>query len=315
LNKSEIEKLVFVTVLRLATSVEEMNNKFKNFQTSEGREQARSFVPNATDIFISPFAKSGTTWTQQIVHSLRTRGDMDFKEIMEVVPWLGMAYDLGVDIHAPQKALPRAFKSHATWDNIPKGARYIYSVRDPKDVVVSDYNFLGGWIFDKDAISVDEFVEDQYLKSNPYWKHIKSWWSQHNNPDVLFLCFEEMKRDLGATIRMIADFMHIELDDELFEIVSLHASFNFMKAHNDQFDDHMIRDALNEKLRLPSNASSSKVKNGRVGDHKQHLSSDLIETIDARWTEWITPAYGLASYADLRQQINDMNQKQFGHLI
>jgi len=292
-----------------------MNSKFENFRTSESKERALSFIPDATDIFISPFAKSGTTWTQQIVHSIRTRGDMDFREIMEVVPWIEMSFDLGIDIHAPQKAFPRAFKSHMTWDDIPKGARYIYSVRDPKDVMVSDYNFLGGWIFDKDAISIDTFVQDQYLKDNYYWKHIKSWWSQQDNPDVLFLCYEDMKQDLDATIRMIADFMHIELDEELFKIVQKHASFKFMKAHNDQFDDHLIRDALNAQLKLPHDVSTSKVKNGRVGDHKQHLSAELIKTIDARWVELMQPDYGLACYADLRQQIYNQNQARFGYLI
>ncbi len=302
-------------MLRLATTTEEMNNKFKNFRTTESWEQAISFTPDPTDIFISPYAKSGTTWTQQIVHSLRTRGDMDFGEIMDVVPWIEMALDLDIDIHAPQKALPRAFKSHMTWDNIPKGARYIYSVRDPKDVVVSDYNFLGGWIFDKDAISIDEFVQDQYLKDNYYWRHVKSWWSQCDNPDVLFLCYEDMKRDLGTTIRMVADFMGIDLDDELFEIVSEHASFAFMKAHNDQFDDHIIRDVLNEALRLPSHVSTSKVKNGRVGDHKQHLSSDLSQTIDDRWVELFQPDYRLGSYGALRQEIHNLNQERYGYLI
>jgi len=302
-------------VLRLATSTDEMNNKFKNFRTDESRQRALSFVPDPTDIFISPFAKSGTTWTQQIVHSLRTRGDMDFGEIMDVIPWIEMAFDLGIDIHAPHKALPRAFKSHMIWDDIPKGARYIYSVRDPKDVVVSDYNFMGGWIFDKDAISIDKFVQDQYLKGNYYWRHIKSWWSQHDNPNVLFLCYEDMKQDLGTTIRMIADFMQIELDADLFKIVSKHASFNFMKAHNDQFDDHIIRDALNKALKLPAHVSTSKVKNGRVGDHKQHLSDELIQTIDARWVELIQPDYGLETYTALRKAIHDLNQVRFENLI
>lgn len=301
--------------LRLATSVEEINDKFKNFRTKESWERAISFIPHPTDIFISPFAKSGTTWTQQIVHSLRTRGDMDFREIMDVVPWIEMSFDLGVDIHAPQKALPRAFKSHMTWDNIPKGARYIYSVRDPKDVVVSDYNFLGGWIFDKSAIPIDEFVQDQYLNDNYYWKHVKSWWSQHQNHDVLFLCFEDMKHDFDKTIRIIADFMQIELDEALFNIVKEHASFSFMKAHNEQFDDHLIRDALNERLGIPHDVVTSKVKNGRVGDHKQHLSAELIKTIDARWAEWMQADYGLTHYADLRQHIHNLNQERFEHLF
>lgn len=300
-------------ILRQATTVEEINEKFEHFRTEECRAYADAFVPEPTDIFISPFAKSGTTWTQQIVHSLRTRGDMDFREIMDVVPWLEMAYDLDIDLNAPQKAHPRAFKSHRTWDDIPKGARYIYVVRNPKDVIVSDYNFLGGWIFDQAAISLDEFVTENYLKSDYYWRHINSWWSQHDNSDVLFLCFEDMKADLETNLRIIADFMHIDLDDELLDITLKHASFGFMKAHNRQFDDHLIREYRNEAMRLPPHLVTTKVKNGTVGQHKDELSDELIATIDARWGMYIKPEYALENYDTLRDKIKVMNQTRFGY--
>src|SRR3954451_2025448 len=86
----------------------------------ESTQYGVSYQAQPTDLFISPFAKCGTTWLQQIVHGLRTGGAMDFSEITEVVPWLEMAFDLGLDLDAPQPA-PRAFKSHLTWDDIPKG--------------------------------------------------------------------------------------------------------------------------------------------------------------------------------------------------
>jgi len=44
------------------------------------------FVPRASDIVIASYAKCGTTWLQQMVHSLRTGGDLDFDDISRVVP-------------------------------------------------------------------------------------------------------------------------------------------------------------------------------------------------------------------------------------
>lgn len=301
--------------LRIATTFEEMNKKFDNFRTPEGKTYAESFVPEPTDIYISPHAKSGTTWTQQITHCLRTRGDMDFEEIMEVVPWVAMAYDTGIDLHAPQKALPRLFKSHLTWDEIPKGARYIYIVRNPKDVSVSDYNFLGNWIFETKEISLDEFVRTNYVESDNYWKHISSWWSQYNNPDVLFLCYEDMKADLEITIRLVARFMQIKLDNDLLAITLEKASFQFMKTHNHQFNDHMIRDHRNAAMNLPSHATTSKVKNGTVGQHKAHLSDELAQTIDSHWQTQTPPEYGLHCYDDLRDKISDLNRMRFRDLF
>ncbi|MEO1935709.1 MAG: sulfotransferase domain-containing protein [Myxococcales bacterium] len=43
-----------------------------------------------SDIFLATYPKCGTTLIQQIVHGLRTVGDMDFRDISGVVPWLGV---------------------------------------------------------------------------------------------------------------------------------------------------------------------------------------------------------------------------------
>src|SRR6185503_9668205 len=40
------------------------------------------------DIVISVPVKSGTTWTMNIVHQLRSGGDRDFDDVYRVVPWL-----------------------------------------------------------------------------------------------------------------------------------------------------------------------------------------------------------------------------------
>jgi len=288
---------------RFATSIDEIHEKFKHFRTEEGKAVEKAFVPKPTDIFISPFPKSGTTWTQQIVHSLRTRGDMDFDDIMEVVPWLSMAHDHGIDPNAPQKATPRVFKSHGKWHEVPRGTRYIYVIRDPKDVIVSDYHFLGGWIFDMDAVSIREFADDFLLKDNNYWRHVESWWDQFDNPDVLFLCFEEMRADLDTAIRQIASFMHITLDDDLFEIVRRNASFEFMKAHQDKFNDQITRKHRNDAMNLPATAKTVIVKDGKVGSHQQQLPPDLITEIESRWKTATNPDYGLTSYDAVRKKV------------
>ena len=51
--------------------------------------------PRAGDVLVVTSPKCGTTWVQQIVHQLRSRGSMDFEEISIPVPWIEMAHDLG----------------------------------------------------------------------------------------------------------------------------------------------------------------------------------------------------------------------------
>ncbi|MBN34283.1 MAG: hypothetical protein CMM46_05805 [Rhodospirillaceae bacterium] len=79
---------------------------------------------------------------QQIVHGLRTRGPVDFGEITEVVPWIEVAHALDMDPEAEQVANPRAFKVHLSWDEVPKGGRYIVIARDPEAVAVWLFRFM-----------------------------------------------------------------------------------------------------------------------------------------------------------------------------
>ena len=81
----------------LPTTVDGLLKVLASFATREGRLAGLSFRPRPTDVFIATFAKSGTTLLQQIVHGLRTGGDMDFEDISEVVPWIEMAFDTGID--------------------------------------------------------------------------------------------------------------------------------------------------------------------------------------------------------------------------
>ncbi len=228
-----------------ATNYDDYRARMMRLLTPDGIARGLGFRPRPDDAVISPFAKSGTTWLQQIVHGLRTGGDMDFDDISRVVPWIETAHDLGLDLEAEQRASPRAFKSHLPWPAVPKGARYIVSVRDPKDALVSFYRFMEGWFFDPGAVSIAEFTRRQFLdrsEGRDYWTHFITWWQQRDRDDVLLLAFEAMKRDLPETVRRVARFIGIAADPELIDLVVAQSSIGFMLAHKDRFDDRLMRE-------------------------------------------------------------------------
>ena len=142
----------------LPRDIADMRSRARVMFTPESYAAGHAYKADSTDVIISTYPKCGTTLMQQIVHGLRTGGDMDFGEITEVVPWLETSLDMGVDVYALQKARPHAFKSHQSWENVPKGAKYIYIMRDPKDVAVSFFYFFEGWMFETGTISFDEFL-------------------------------------------------------------------------------------------------------------------------------------------------------------
>ena len=289
-----------------AKNLEEFLGMSGKFLTEEGHQAGLAFQPRSTDVIISPFAKSGTTWLQQIAHGLRTRGSMDFEEITAVTPWIEVAQDYGWDLEAEQIAAPRLFKSHCTWDEIPKGGRYICAIRNPHDVAVSFYRFLEGWWFETDSISLEEFIHARVTHApaeKGYWHHLISWWEQRENENVLLLCFEDMKTDLPATVQTIAQFMGITLDDELLDIVVRQSSKGFMLAHQSHFDDHLIQTQFERHGGPPSDLNTAKITAGATNHKRYQLSPAIKDELDAIWHKMIYTQFGFKDYAALRTAI------------
>jgi hypothetical protein len=268
---------------------------------------APPFQIRASDVFVATYPKCGTTWTQQIVHGLRTRGSMDFEEISLVIPYIETAPLLGIDLDAPHGFEPRAFKTHLAWDPVPKGGRYIYVIRDPADALNSMYHFGNGWMFERDSIDINGFAPFFSAEDTPfgtYWQHVRSWWEQRGREEVMILCFEDMKQNLEAAVRRIAAFMPIAADEELISLVTRQASFEFMRAHESQFDDHPTTLALSRLMGLPEDSKTTKVRSGKVGEAKDLLSLENRAVLDEAWKRYIAEPLGIASYEELRARLS-----------
>ncbi len=285
------------------TTIQEMLERMENFSTPEGWQRGLDYKPESSDVFIVTPPKCGTTWMQQIVHGLRTRGSMDFDEITRVVPWINMAHDMGIDIYAPQVGHPRAFKTHDTLNEAPKGGKYIVILRNPQDALLSHYYFFENFFFEKGSIDIDTFARDFYFPRRAVFKHITALWDQRNNENVLPLCYENMKADLSETIERVAEFIGIPLDDELREIVLRQSDIKFMQAHENQFEDHIIRKTRSPAMKLPMDGQLSKVRDGQVGSAKLSVPERIKKELDDIWRDEVAPKIGLDSYEDLRKEL------------
>ncbi|MEH6587032.1 MAG: sulfotransferase domain-containing protein [Halioglobus sp.] len=285
-----------------ATTLEQLQEKLQLLFTEDGVNAGLKFQPRPSDIIISPFAKCGTTWIQQIVHGLRSHGSMDFGEITEVTPWLEAAVDLGLDLDAEQVASPRAFKSHLPWDKIPKGGKYICVFRDPMRALLSMYKFFEGWLMEPGAIDFEDFAHEHFLARRApggYWHHLVTWLSQKDNRQVLLLSYEQMQESFEPEMERIATFMGIKLGEELAQIVKRQSSLSFMQEHGSHFDDHFLQLKRNPVMDLPLQSSSSKVASQESRASRPQPSEQLIAAMQARWNEEVRPATGLANYSEL----------------
>lgn len=213
------------------------------------------FAFRPDDIVISTYAKAGTTWTQQIVGQLIFAGDPEIK-VAELSPWL----DLRVPGEAEKFALLEAqahrrfIKTHQPLDAFvfrPE-IKHIYVARDGRDVAWSLYNHyvnflpeliemfntLPGLVGPKlepapgDVLSFYRaWMEGDGYPFWSMWENVRSWWQVRHFPNVLMLHYADMKADLPGTVKTIAGFLDIELDEASFERAVRHSSFDWMKAN------------------------------------------------------------------------------------
>lgn len=270
----------------------------------------RPHVAEPGDVFITSWAKSGTTMTQQMFHQLRMvaatgAGDMDFDDISRVVPWDDTAAMVDFDMTAPQRAAPRGFKSHREYERLPAGMRYIVTLRDPADTYVSFYRFFDGWHLERGALSLEEFFP-LWMGGGPggcdYFTHLLSWWARREAPDTLLATYAAAAKDRPAMIRRMAAFLGIAVTDEEVGLVDAYTSRDFMHAHKDRFDDAMVCAAMDAGLGIPADSDSTKVQ--AVGSDGGELPASIAARIDALWAERVEPVTGAADFAELTAQLD-----------
>ena len=104
------------------------------------------------DVFLASYPRAGSNWVKFLLLESITGRDLTFPESDEMMPYVG-------DHHSAPNVLPdggRLLKTHE-WYRQQYG-RSIYLVRDPRDVVLSEYKYLAGR--GKYTRGFDRFVEE-----------------------------------------------------------------------------------------------------------------------------------------------------------
>lgn len=250
--------------------------------------RAPKFEPTGHDVFVCAYFKSGTNWTMQIAVQIAYRGRAEFAHIHDLVPWMDLPasnrFTVSLDDESNWRNSPtglRVIKTHLAFADIPYSpkARYIYVVRDPKDVFVSSYHFVRSTALGPLTPSLERWL-DLYLSPDTYlgsWaRHLQSGWENRNRENVLFLTYEEMKADLPGTVRRIAKLMGVDLTPEEVERVVEQSSYEHMKAIGHKFDPVGLSPPW-------ANPRGSMVRRGEQGASGELLSPADQRRIDAYW--------------------------------
>ncbi|MBX7491910.1 sulfotransferase domain-containing protein [Qipengyuania sp. 1NDW9] len=267
-------------------------------------------TPQDGDVYITSWAKSGTTMTQQMFHQLRMvaatgKTDMDFDDISRMTPWEDTATILDMDMNASQRAHPRGFKSHREYERLPAGSRYIVTLRDPHETFVSMHRFFDGWHLESGAIPLEEFMP-LWLGGGPggcdYFTHLLSWYARRDEDDTLLVTYRWAAKNQPAMIRRMAGFLGLDLNEEDVAAVAASTSREFMHEYKDRFDDAMVCAVMDEKLGIPASSDSTKVQ--AAGSDKKSVPEAIAAEIDRMWAERVEPVTGHADYASLAAEID-----------
>lgn len=188
----------------------------------------------------------------------------------------------------------RFIKTHLPWDLLPAqlqanpDAKIIYTMRNPKDTAISLYHYclLAHQVNISFAEFLELFFDDKWIYGSVK-KHIIEYYKRRNQPNVLIVKYEDMKRDLPSVIKQCAQHLQVErkLTDQDIGKLCEHVQFEKMEQNPSvNLESIVFRDPVVKKnVNHETYRKIKFIRKGQVGDWQNYLKPDL----NAKFDKWI----------------------------
>ena len=216
------------------------------------------FAPRKDDIFVCTPSKCGTTWMQAIVANLLwPDGEFPGPIVNGICPWIEAKFMPAEAMHQMLQAQThrRAMKSHSPADAIPwfPEAKYITVARDGRDAFMSWCNhvqrmkmieMLNAQAAAEGLTPLQAFDGVDYhgyfrnwLLDNNFFEVVASYWQRRGEPNLLFVHYNDLKRDLAGEIRRVSEFLGIRPDPSQWPGIVERCTFEGMRKAGGRLGD------------------------------------------------------------------------------
>ena len=256
---------------------------------------ARGLTVYPDDTFLVSFPRSGNTWTRFLVCNLINPDDpVNFAQLESRIPEI---YDVtDRDLRAFPR--PRIIKSHECFD--PRYKKIVYIVRDPRDVLISYYEFQLKRRVISEELSLEDFVprfiESEIEPKTGSWRdHVVSWTATRGGQkNFLLLRYEDMLADTQKESTKIAAFLGLDSSPErIARAVALSSADRMRKLEKEQSRQWKETKKTRQDKPFVRKASS--------GGWKSMLSERSVAQLESAWGEVMRSAgYKLVTVGQAR---------------
>ena len=267
---------------------------------NRNRDAFAHYAPRHGDVVVAAYFKAGTNWIMHVCHQICHLGAAEFEHIQDVIPWPDAAEPrFWVHVHDDSvRQTPtglRVIKSHLPPSQIPinADAKYIAVTRDPRDCAASAYHFFRALVFGATMPPPNVWLAHFRSEAPNFGRwdvFTDAWYQMRHTPNVLFLCFEDVKSDSLGAIVQIAQFLDVTLSDEQLEKVARLTSVDAMKAINHKFYPARQNRYTDPKGRI--------IRKGAVGDAASFFTPEDLAEFDNHWSMALAARGSTFPYAE-----------------
>ncbi|XP_077552950.1 sulfotransferase ssu-1-like [Haemaphysalis longicornis] len=185
--------------------------------------------PGDGDVVIAGFPNSGAKTVAIVLHLLASTRMLPSLAGGSTPPWtwsvpsVSEVTSLEVDVpliewkgkDVEQAPKPRMLRTHLPYSklNINPQARYIYTLRNPKDCCAHAYEDATTFAVDYGFTHgrFDDFLK-MFLRGevhgNDYFRHVASWWEHRGEPHVMCLVFEDLRMESRTLVDRVLSFIN-----------------------------------------------------------------------------------------------------------